>query len=71
MAREWLADDPDATVTEVTMHSRSLHVDVRVPGNLPPTEDLVARLDGEIPAMIPVVVETTQGERVDAGRTGS
>ena len=71
VAREWLADDPDATVTEVTMHSRSLHVDVRVPGNLPPTEDLVARLDGEIPAMIPVVVETTQGERVDAGRTGS
>ncbi|WP_158612979.1 hypothetical protein [Nocardiopsis sp. Huas11] len=42
-----------------------------MPGDLPPIDDLVARLEGEIPGMIPVVVETTQGERVEAGRTGS
>ncbi|WP_304452154.1 DUF389 domain-containing protein [Nocardiopsis sp. YSL2] len=70
-AQEWLADDPSATVTGVTVHSRTMHVDVRTREDLPPLEDLVARLDGQIPGGVPVVVETTRGQRVDAGRTGS
>ncbi|KOX17044.1 TIGR00341 family protein [Nocardiopsis sp. NRRL B-16309] len=70
-AQEWLADEPTATVTGVTMHARTLHVDVRTREDLPPTDDLVARLDTRIPAGIPVVVETTRGQRVDAGQTGS
>nr|WP_262391416.1 DUF389 domain-containing protein [Nocardiopsis sp. CNR-923] len=69
-ADAWLADDPKASVTGVDMASRTIQVHVRVPGDLPPKDELVDRLDGRVPKGIPVVVQTTNGERIDAGVVG-
>ncbi|GAA4657221.1 DUF389 domain-containing protein [Streptomyces chumphonensis] len=70
-ATQWLSDDPDATVTGVDAVSRTLYVHVRVPGDLPPIDGLLDRLDGQVPDGVPVVVDTTRGRRLDAGRVGT
>ncbi|GLW49031.1 membrane protein [Streptomyces sp. NBRC 14336] len=69
-AQQWLADEPNATVTGVDAQSRTLHIHVRVPGELPPVRALLDRLDGQLPDGIPVVVDVQRGRRVDAGKVG-
>ncbi|MFE7275157.1 TIGR00341 family protein [Streptomyces sp. NPDC057623] len=69
-AREWLADEQGASVTSVDAESRTMYVHVRAPGDLPPVEPLLDRLDGQIPDGIPVVVDASRGRRIDAGRVG-
>ncbi|WP_116248311.1 DUF389 domain-containing protein [Nocardiopsis sp. FIRDI 009] len=69
-AVEWLADTPQASVTGVDAVSRTLRVHVRASGDLPPESELMERLDGEVPKGIPVVVQTTRGQRIDAGVVG-
>ncbi|WP_234375020.1 MULTISPECIES: hypothetical protein [unclassified Streptomyces] len=70
VAREWLASEPGASVTSVDSNSRTLHVHVRTPGELPPVKSLMDRLDGQIPEGIPIVVDATRGQRIDAGKVG-
>ncbi|WP_432043372.1 TIGR00341 family protein [Streptomyces cadmiisoli] len=70
VAEHWLAGVPGATVTRVDAVSTTLHIHVRVPGDLPPVESLVDRLEGRIPDGVPVVVDATYGRRIDAGRVG-
>ena len=43
---------------------------VQTPGPLPPADDLVSRLDGQIPNGIPVVLKTSLGEQIEAGVVG-
>ncbi|WP_026120772.1 DUF389 domain-containing protein [Nocardiopsis potens] len=69
-AEQWLAGREGASVTRVYTASKTMHIEVRVPGEPPPVEELIARLDGRVPDGVPVVVETARGERIDAGRTG-
>ncbi|MGC9542312.1 DUF389 domain-containing protein [Streptomyces sp. UG1] len=69
-AQQWLADEPDASVTSVDANSRTLYVHVRVPGELPPVQSLLDRLEGRIPDGIPVVVDASRGRRIDAGEVG-
>ncbi|MBN3931736.1 DUF389 domain-containing protein [Streptomyces verrucosisporus] len=69
-ARQWLADEPGASVTKVDAVSRTMHVHVRVPGELPPVRSLLDRLEGRIPDGVPVVVDASRGRRVDAGVVG-
>ncbi|MCY9786755.1 DUF389 domain-containing protein [Nocardiopsis sp. EMB25] len=69
-AGEWLADTPGSSVTRVDMVSRTIHVHVRSSGDLPPRSELIERLDGEVPQGLPVVVQTTRGQRIDAGVVG-
>ncbi|MQL63521.1 DUF389 domain-containing protein [Streptomyces vinaceus] len=69
-AQQWLADVPDASVTSVDATSRTMYVHVRSPGDLPPVESLLDRLEGRIPDGIPVVVDTSRGRRIDAGVVG-
>ncbi|MFW5417787.1 DUF389 domain-containing protein [Nocardiopsis sp. CNT-189] len=69
-AEQWLSGREGASVTRVYMASRTMHIEVRLPGDPPPVDELVAALDGRVPDGLPVVVETAHGERIDAGRTG-
>ncbi|CAL9278529.1 hypothetical protein SUDANB148_00042 [Streptomyces sp. SudanB148_2056] len=69
-AQQWLADVPDASVTSVDATSRTMYVHVRSPGDLPPVESLLDRLEGRIPDGIPVAVDTSRGRRIDAGVVG-
>ncbi|GHH31500.1 TIGR00341 family protein [Streptomyces lanatus] len=69
-AQQWLADEPDASVTSVDAKSRTMYIHVRTPGELPPVRALLDGLEGRIPDGIPVVVDATRGRRIDAGRVG-
>ncbi|MFB7618178.1 DUF389 domain-containing protein [Kitasatospora sp. NPDC056181] len=69
-ASAWLAGTPGASVVNVQAQSRTLSVQVRAPGDLPPIESLLADLQGQVPDGVPVVVTTTAGRRIQAGRVG-
>ncbi|MFC8720686.1 DUF389 domain-containing protein [Kitasatospora sp. NPDC057198] len=69
-ATAWLSGVPGAQVLDVRAQSRTLHVAVRTPAELPPVQDLLAALRGEVPDGVPVVVTTTEGRRIEAGRVG-
>ncbi|NEC28063.1 DUF389 domain-containing protein [Streptomyces sp. SID8111] len=69
-AERWLADEPGASVTSVDAYSRTLHIHVRTPGELPPVQSLLDQLHGQIPDGIPVVVDASEGRRIDAGDVG-
>ncbi|KQR08588.1 TIGR00341 family protein [Cellulomonas sp. Leaf334] len=66
----WLAVVPGATVTHVSYSGSTLEIDIRTPGDLPDTDALMDALVGTIPDGTPVIVETSLGERVDAGTIG-
>ena len=71
VAEDWLSGVPEAEVTDVTFTSRSFRIDVRVPpGELPPTDQLLRQLDGEVPDGLTIAVDTTYGEEVEVGTTG-
>ena len=71
-AEGWLAGTPQAQVTDVQFSSSAFRVEVRVPpGKLPPTDDLLRALDGQVPDGLVIMVDTTYGEEVEVGRTGS
>ena len=71
VAESWLASVPAADVTDVTFTSRSFVIDVQAPPNdLPPTDDLLAALHGEVPDGFDIVLVTTYGEEVAVGTTG-
>jgi uncharacterized hydrophobic protein (TIGR00271 family) len=72
VAESWLSGIPQAEVTEVQFASSSFRIEVRVPpGDLPPTDELLEQLDGVVPDGLAIVVDTTYGEEIDVGTTGS
>jgi Domain of unknown function (DUF389) len=72
VAESWLASVPTAEVTDVTFTSRSFVIDVQAPPDgLPPTDDLLSALHGEVPDGFSIVVDTTYGEEIAVGTTGS
>ncbi|MFE0156803.1 DUF389 domain-containing protein [Nonomuraea sp. NPDC059007] len=71
VASAWLAGDRDAAVTDVQLQSNTFRIAVRTPGDLPPVADLLTRLRGVVPDGLPIVVQTTQGRLITAGRVGS
>lgn len=71
-AEGWLVATPEAEVTGVQFSSDAFRVEVRVPpGKLPPTDGLLRALDGTVPDGLAIVVDTTYGEEIEAGTTGS
>jgi len=70
-AERWIAQQPGASIESVTVVSKTVYVRVQTPGALPPTQELVADLDGQIPNGIPIVVTTTVGQQIDAGVVGT
>ncbi|MFJ4671471.1 DUF389 domain-containing protein [Kitasatospora purpeofusca] len=69
-ADAWLAATPGASVISVQAQSRTLYIQVRSPVDLPPVDQLLADLTGQVPDGVPVVVVTTLGRRIQAGRVG-
>jgi uncharacterized hydrophobic protein (TIGR00271 family) len=69
-AEDWISAIPNATIQGVDFNSNEVFVRVQTPGDLPPVEDLVADLKGEIPNGIPIVVTTAVGELIPAGTVG-
>lgn len=70
VAKEWIAETPGASVTSVDNSSTTFVVHVQTAGGLPPTGELLADLAGEVPAGLPIVVETTLGRRIRVGTVG-
>jgi uncharacterized hydrophobic protein (TIGR00271 family) len=70
-AEEWVSPVAEAEVTDVEFTSRSFVIDVRTPGELPPTDDLMRAVEEVLPAGFGVVVDTTRGEQIEVGTTGS
>ena len=70
-ADQWIAQQPGASIESVTVVSKTIYVNVQTPGDLPPTDELVADLEGQIPNGIPVIVTTTVGQQIDAGVVGT
>ena len=69
-ADQWIAQQPGASIQSVTVVSKNVYANVQTPAGLPPTDELVASLDGQIPNGIPVFVTTTVGQQMDAGVVG-
>ncbi|MCD9899186.1 hypothetical protein LUR56_01625 [Streptomyces sp. MT29] len=69
-AQKWLSDTPGAEVISVEAQSRTLYVHVRSPGGLPPISDLLSALEGHVPNGIPIVVDATRGQQIQAGKVG-
>ncbi|MFG2761427.1 DUF389 domain-containing protein [Streptomyces wuyuanensis] len=69
-AEQWLSHTPGAAVTGVDAQSRTLYIRVRSPGDLPPIKDLLSDLEEQLPSGILVVVDTTRGRQITAGKLG-
>ena len=69
-AEQWISAVPDATIQGVDFASNEVIVRVQTPGDLPPVEELVADLEGEIPNGIPIAVTTSVGQLIQAGTVG-
>jgi uncharacterized hydrophobic protein (TIGR00341 family) len=66
-ADAWLADDPKAQVLDVEFNSTTATIDVLSPNALPPAQDLLDALQGQVPSGIEIVIDGAQGERTVAG----
>ncbi|WP_246083216.1 DUF389 domain-containing protein [Nonomuraea diastatica] len=71
VAYGWISTVPNSSVAGVDVVARELHIRVRTPGDLPPIPSLLSALRGRIPDGVPIVLETTQGSTVHAGRVGA
>jgi uncharacterized hydrophobic protein (TIGR00271 family) len=69
-ATTWISAVPDASITSVDNKSKTFYIHVVTSGDIPPLSPLLADLDGQIPKGLRVVVETTVGQRLDAGTVG-
>ncbi len=70
-ADQWISQTPGAGIQDITVAPSTVYVNVQTPGDLPPTDELVNGLNGQIPDGVPIVVTTTVGQRIDAGSVGS
>jgi uncharacterized hydrophobic protein (TIGR00271 family) len=69
-ADAWLADTQGASVQGVEYHANTFEVSVQTPVDVPPIEDLVGSLDGQVPNGFSVVVSTSLGEDIEGGVIG-
>ncbi len=64
IAEAWVAQVPGARLTGVQVHALEMTISVETPGPLPPTQELLAALEGPIPDVINVTVHAVQGESI-------
>jgi uncharacterized hydrophobic protein (TIGR00271 family) len=69
-AQQWLGSASGGEVQSVDFQSDELHINVQVPGALPPTNTLMSTLNAELPGGVTVVVNSSLGASVTAGQTG-
>ena len=70
VAEDWVSGQPGTAVQDVEFVGGALRIDVRTPGELPSTTDLLSALEGEIPDGVPIVVDTTFGDEIEVGAVG-
>jgi uncharacterized hydrophobic protein (TIGR00271 family) len=68
-AEQWVSAANGAELVGVDHQGLTVTIRVSAPGDLPPTSELKAALDGDLPPGFVVVLERTVGERVDLGTT--
>jgi hypothetical protein len=66
-ATTWIADVPDAMVTGVDSSGTTFYIHIDSPTDLPPTDDLLDRLEGEIPGSLNLVIDETVGRQIELG----
>ena len=66
-ADDWIKLVPDASVTGVDSSGNTFYIHVDTPGHLPPTDDLLDRLEGRIPDTVVIVLDETLGREVELG----
>ena len=71
VAQDWVSQTPGASVAGVDFVSNEIHVQVQTPGDIPPVDELLDDLDGQVPSGLPVVVITSLGQRIEVGTVGS
>jgi uncharacterized hydrophobic protein (TIGR00271 family) len=69
-AVSWISAVPDASITGVANRSETFYINVETTGDLPPVSELMADLERQIPDGFRVVVNTTVGQKIDAGTVG-
>ncbi len=71
IADDWASSVPGATVRDVTFTSTDFYVEVQTPEDVPPVEDLLSELEGQVPNGFGVVVSTSVGREIDVGTIGA
>ncbi len=66
-ADDWIALVPEAAVTGVDSSGNTFYIHVDNPGELPPTGELLDRLEGRIPDTVVLVLDENLGREVDLG----
>lgn len=69
-SEQWLGSTSGGEVQSVAFRADELHINVQVPDELPTTAALMSTLDSELPSGVTVVVNSSVGSSVTAGRTG-
>ena len=69
-AQQWLTQTSGGHVQSVDFQANELHINVQVPDDLPDTGSLMSTLNSELPSGVDVVVNSSVGASVAAGRTG-
>jgi uncharacterized hydrophobic protein (TIGR00271 family) len=69
-ADEWVSQIDGASVTEVSVSGGKVEIDIRTPGEVPDTDQLLREVSRQIPAGIPVVIKTSLGDTIDVGESG-
>lgn len=70
VAEDWVSGQPGTEVQDVQFVGGAFRIDVRTPGELPPTTDLLSALEGQVPDGVPIVVDTTFGDEIEVGAVG-
>jgi hypothetical protein len=68
-AKAWLSSVPNTEVTGVDVAAAAVTIQVRTPGELPPTAELLAALSRQLPPGITMSIATTLGSTVPVGTT--
>jgi hypothetical protein len=65
VASVWIEEVPEARVLDVDLRASGMRIRVLTPSDLPPLDALLEDLESEVPNGLPILVETTLGNRVD------
>ena len=70
-ATAWVGQVPGASVTGVTVVSRTAVIGIVCPGDPPSVSGLMKALDGQVPDGVEIMVDTSVGRQIDAGVVGA
>ncbi len=69
-ANEWAGQSPGTVIEEIDVSANRVFLRVLTPGELPPTEELLKALEGQVPNGVEIVIDTSLGQQIEAGVVG-